>query len=375
MGALSQLQVEHAHAAHIVVPEPRTEPGRSRRTSTNPTKTSQNILLVGSGSRAGLSNKQLAQVGTAASPGYATDTILLVHIPGDGSKATVVSFPRDSYVDIPGSGTNTFSKNKINAAYSDGACYSNGNSVPDCSGALSVSQQAAGMRELIATVSKLSGLHIDHFAEVGLYGFYQISEAIGGVQLRNIAAGNVIFETVPVANASAQTASGEDVVELDMAKMPGFFAHVIGTPRPGSHRSSSTSTAGQAASAVPRSKVSVRVLNAAGVALLATHSSDTLHRMGFTIAGTGNAQPRTQTEIHYSATQAAQARTLANTVPGAKLVADDSAGTSSVTLTLGSSFQPGSLGPSPSSTTSSAPTSSSSIPAVQRTAADNSCIN
>lgn len=77
-------------------------------TSTNPNKTSQNILLVGSGSRAGLSNKQLAQVGTAASPGYATDTILLVHIPGDGSKATVVSFPRDSYVDIPGSGRTDF---------------------------------------------------------------------------------------------------------------------------------------------------------------------------------------------------------------------------------------------------------------------------
>ena len=41
--------------------------------------------------------------------------MMLLHVPADGSKATVISFPRDSYVDIPGHG-----KNKLNSAYVDG---------------------------------------------------------------------------------------------------------------------------------------------------------------------------------------------------------------------------------------------------------------
>ena len=38
--------------------------------------------------------------------------MMIVHVPADGSKATLISLPRDSYVDIPGYGMN-----KLNAAY------------------------------------------------------------------------------------------------------------------------------------------------------------------------------------------------------------------------------------------------------------------
>ncbi|MEO5878214.1 MAG: LCP family protein, partial [Streptosporangiaceae bacterium] len=44
-----------------------------------------------------------------------TDTIMMVHIPRDRKKIFLVSFPRDSYVDVPGHGPS-----KINAAYSWG---------------------------------------------------------------------------------------------------------------------------------------------------------------------------------------------------------------------------------------------------------------
>ena len=73
-----------------------------------------NWLLVGSDSRADLTEQQQAELSTGGDLGNGrTDTILVVHVPGIGSgeQATMVSIPRDFYVDIPGSGTD-----QINAA-------------------------------------------------------------------------------------------------------------------------------------------------------------------------------------------------------------------------------------------------------------------
>jgi LCP family protein required for cell wall assembly len=139
---------------------------------------SQNILVVGNDSRAGLTQSQLEQVGTDATPGLDTDTILLVHLPADGSKATVISFPRDSYVDIPG-----YKKNKINSAYADGACLPPGQPERDCSSHLTAQERGDGAQVLIRTVSELTQLHIDHYVEVSLLGFYTISNALGGVNV------------------------------------------------------------------------------------------------------------------------------------------------------------------------------------------------
>ena len=35
----------------------------------------------------------------------------------------------------------------------------------------------------MATVEKLTGVHIDHFAEVNLDGFYQLAKVLGGVEV------------------------------------------------------------------------------------------------------------------------------------------------------------------------------------------------
>jgi LCP family protein required for cell wall assembly len=88
---------------------------------------------------------------------------MLLHVPGNGSKATVISFPRDSYVDIPGHG-----KNKLNSAYPMGVAASNGD-------------KSVGAQLLVTTLENLTGLKIDHFVQVDLLGFYRISNAIGGV--------------------------------------------------------------------------------------------------------------------------------------------------------------------------------------------------
>jgi LCP family protein required for cell wall assembly len=137
----------------------------------------QNILIIGNDSREGLTAKQLAEVGTDANPGGPnTDTLMVMHVPADGSQVTVFSIPRDSYVDIPG-----YKKNKINGAYADGACFNDDGDEIDCSGNLTQAQQDRGMQVLIQTVHNLTGLYIDHYIVVSLYGFYTISEAVGPV--------------------------------------------------------------------------------------------------------------------------------------------------------------------------------------------------
>ena len=126
----------------------------------------QNILIVGNDDRDTATNAELAQLGTTRDGGtYNTDTMMLLHVPADGRKATVISFPRDSYVAIPGHGMN-----KLNSAYPDGVADGHGS-------------KAAGASLLVDTIDNLTGLSIDHFVQVDLLGFYRISNAIGGVSV------------------------------------------------------------------------------------------------------------------------------------------------------------------------------------------------
>jgi LCP family protein required for cell wall assembly len=115
-----------------------------------------NWLVVGSDSREGLTADQQRELTTGGDVGSGrTDTILLVHVPGLGSntRPTMVSIPRDSYVPIPGQG-----KDKINAAFALG-----------------------GAPLLTKTVEEATGLHLDHYAEIGFGGFAALVDALGGV--------------------------------------------------------------------------------------------------------------------------------------------------------------------------------------------------
>jgi LCP family protein required for cell wall assembly len=124
----------------------------------------QNILIVGNDDRTSASDAELAKLGTTRDGGSLnTDTMMVLHVPADGRKATVISIPRDSYVAIPG-----HAMNKINSAYPTGVTGANGST-------------SAGARLAVQTVSNLTGLTIDHFVQVDLLGFYRISNAIGGV--------------------------------------------------------------------------------------------------------------------------------------------------------------------------------------------------
>ncbi|HZC72622.1 MAG TPA: LCP family protein [Jatrophihabitans sp.] len=144
-----------------------------------PVGEAQNILLVGLDSRDGLSpaEQKMLSVGDAST--LSTDTIMVIHVPADGSRATMFSIPRDSFVAIPGG----YVKNKINAAYADGYTYAPGGSTDD-------ERRASGANTLVGTVSKLTGLRIDHYVQVGFGGFYTIAKALGGISVNLCAATN-----------------------------------------------------------------------------------------------------------------------------------------------------------------------------------------
>ncbi|WP_249933284.1 LCP family protein [Blastococcus sp. CCUG 61487] len=161
---------------------------------------SMNLLLVGNDSRASASEAELAQLNTTTNEGINTDTMILVHVPSDGSQASFVSFPRDSWVEIPGYGTD-----KLNAAYAYGHQFEAGDDATDAQ------RQAAGAQLLIQTISGLSGLKIDHYAEVDLLGFFKLSEVVGGVEVDLCAPAKDADSGIDLP-AGPQTISGEQAL-------------------------------------------------------------------------------------------------------------------------------------------------------------------
>ena len=129
-----------------------------------------NLLLVGMDSREGLTPEQQAEFSTGDPDGVLnTDSMMLVHVPSDGSAASFVSLPRDTYVSIPGHG-----EGRLNSAYARGY---------DATEGTEEEKDAAGAQLLVRTVSQFTGLQVDSFAEIDLLGFINLSRIVGGVQV------------------------------------------------------------------------------------------------------------------------------------------------------------------------------------------------
>lgn len=143
------------------------------------------ILLVGMDSRTDahgnpLTPEELATLRVGDDDATNTDTIILVRIPNNGKSATAISIPRDSYVVAPG-----MDKTKINGVY--GATRLETADALVAQGMDPIQAQArgtqAGREALIKTVADLTGVTVDHYAEVGLLGFSLITDALGGVDV------------------------------------------------------------------------------------------------------------------------------------------------------------------------------------------------
>jgi LCP family protein required for cell wall assembly len=122
--------------------------------ATSLTSAGTNWLITGSDSRAGLSRAEIDAMHVGFDQGTLnSDSIMLLHM-GNG-RPVLISIPRDSYVDIPGHGSN-----KINAALAYG-----------------------GASLLIQTVENVTGLKIDHYMGIGFGGLVAVVNKIGGVQI------------------------------------------------------------------------------------------------------------------------------------------------------------------------------------------------
>jgi LCP family protein required for cell wall assembly len=114
-----------------------------------------NILLAGVDLRSGLTPQQQQELHVGHDVSSNSDTMMLIHVSADRSQVTVVSLPRDSWVQIPGQGMN-----KINAAFGLG-----------------------GPQLMVKTVESSTGLTVNDFIQVNFLGFVKVIDALGGVNL------------------------------------------------------------------------------------------------------------------------------------------------------------------------------------------------
>src|SRR6476469_2547111 len=144
------------------------------------------ILLVGMDSRTDahgnpLSEEELATLRAGDDVATNTDTIILVRIPNNGRSATAISIPRDSYVEAPGLG-----KTKINGVFGQVKLDTMKELIENEGMDPAEGEKRgieAGREALIKTVADLTGVTVDHYAEIGLLGFALITDALGGVKV------------------------------------------------------------------------------------------------------------------------------------------------------------------------------------------------
>ncbi|SDS39032.1 cell envelope-related function transcriptional attenuator common domain-containing protein [Corynebacterium timonense] len=184
------------------------------------------ILLVGSDSRTDaqgnpLSEEELRRLNAGVNEGEVnTDTIMVVRVPEDGSRATAASIPRDTYIH-----DEQFGNMKINGVY--GAYAAAKREELETRGmepGPSLEQQVAraGQEGLIEAVAGLTGVEVDHYAQVGLYGFALLTDAVGGVDV-------CLNEPVDDPLSGARFPAGEQT--LDGAEALSFVRQRHGLPR------------------------------------------------------------------------------------------------------------------------------------------------
>ena len=141
-------QIKKIHAKHLVA-------SRAARASRS------TCSLVGSDSRAFVDNStQVKAFGDEANAGgQRSDVTMVARFDPATKTVTVLSIPRDLWVDIPGNDSGISGMNRINAAY-------------DC-----------GPDLLIQTIEQDLGIPINHYVSVDFPGFSGMVNALGGVTM------------------------------------------------------------------------------------------------------------------------------------------------------------------------------------------------
>jgi LCP family protein required for cell wall assembly len=132
-------------------------------------KEALNVLLIGVDAR----DDNVRELLTDSDPGTAirSDTMMIWHLSEDHQSSQVVSFPRDSWVDMPACGVWGGGMAKLNAAFS-----------------------YCGPELLVQVLEDTLDIYIDHVAVVDFEGFKDITDTLGGVDLETADGGSEHFD-------------------------------------------------------------------------------------------------------------------------------------------------------------------------------------
>ncbi len=163
--------------------------GGSNVISGSPSVGAMNILLMGLESRTYWNGEPLPRgledimhIGSVG--GNATNTLILIHIFAGGQRAVGFSIPRDNWVTMYGTGGYGGAQGKIDQAYG----FALANKENQLASAhlnqdeLAYQGNEAGLAE-IQTVEALTGVQINHFAELNLDGFYELAKVFNGIEV------------------------------------------------------------------------------------------------------------------------------------------------------------------------------------------------
>lgn len=168
----------------------------------------ENILLIGSDTRAGANGDDTNggdSITTAQS-----DTMMIAHISGDRERVTVVSIPRDLWVDAPQCNTWDYEagvSTKVPWAINDGEQWR-----------ITNAYSVGGPACLVSAVQGLTGIKIDRIIGIDFQGFKSMVDAVNGITV-NVCRPIIDKELgVVVPEAGVQTIFGEQALSLVRAR-------------------------------------------------------------------------------------------------------------------------------------------------------------
>jgi LCP family protein required for cell wall assembly len=173
-------QIKKVHAKHLI----RAAPVSKQQPFT--------MLLVGSDSRGFVDNSTQANAFGSGEEegGQRSDVTMAVRIDPTTKTVTILSIPRDLWVNIPGDVTDISGMNRINAAFNSG---------PDL---------------LIQTIEQDLGIPINHYASVDFPGFSGMVDALGGVTMDFPTEVKDQYSGLHVTTTGCQVVSGTTALEL-----------------------------------------------------------------------------------------------------------------------------------------------------------------
>ena len=393
------------------------------------------LLLVGLDSRTDahdnpLPRDVLARLRAGDNEGELTDTMILVRIPNDGQHAVAISLPRDLYVELP----DGYGKHKLNSAFARARNATAQRLVAQGADPATVRTEsvAAGRKLLLQAVKDLTGVGIDHYAEINLLGFSLLTDAVGGVQvclkapvhdrfsganfpagpqlisgpdalafvrqrhglprgdldrivrqqaymaslahkvltagtlanpsrinqlinatqqslvlddgfdvldfaarIQGLAAGNVVFETVPVLGDGISESDGA-VLNVDPDAVRAFVGQAIGVPSTPDLKPDPQLDPQPDPQVKPT--LAVDVFNASAVRGLAKSVSDQLTGQGFATGTVGNSAVRRTSVVRYPTGGQDAARTVADALGGLPVEEDTQLATGTVQVYLGKDY-------------------------------------